>query len=178
MRDRLKLNLGAGGDVRAGWLNVDTDLGFLDAGPERVCHSMVALPFVADEQADLVLINHALHQLSWADADLTLAEAERVLCPGGRLVIVEADVYGVLGDLTGTLVEVSQIVPEQVEPTYEGRLLRWASWYGERRSLWGAEMLCERLRRLGLDASDYDPWAFDEFVGNRAAESFLVIADK
>lgn len=48
--------------------------------------SAVSLPLV-DGAADLVVSNYCLHHLSDADKDRALAEARRVLRPGGRFVL-------------------------------------------------------------------------------------------
>jgi len=53
---------------------------------ETVLASAVSLPLV-DEIADLVVSNYCLHELRCADKHRALAEARRVLKPGGRLVI-------------------------------------------------------------------------------------------
>jgi ubiquinone/menaquinone biosynthesis C-methylase UbiE len=53
---------------------------------ESVLASAVSLPLV-DGVADLVVSNYCLHELRHADKYRALAEARRVLKPGGRLVI-------------------------------------------------------------------------------------------
>lgn len=53
---------------------------------ETVLASAVSLPLV-DAHADLVVSNYCFHELRHADKQLALAEAMRVLKPGGRLVI-------------------------------------------------------------------------------------------
>jgi ubiquinone/menaquinone biosynthesis C-methylase UbiE len=53
---------------------------------ETVTASAVSLPLV-DEVADLVVSNYCLHELPHAEKERALAEALRVLKPGGRLVI-------------------------------------------------------------------------------------------
>jgi ubiquinone/menaquinone biosynthesis C-methylase UbiE len=53
---------------------------------ETVVASAVSLPLV-DGVADLVVSNYCLHELRRADKYRALAEARRVLRPGGRLVI-------------------------------------------------------------------------------------------
>ncbi len=53
---------------------------------ENVRASVVSLPLV-DDVADLVVSNYCLHELRDADKRRALAEARRVLKPGGRLVI-------------------------------------------------------------------------------------------
>ena len=53
---------------------------------ETVLASAVSLPLV-DEVADLVVSNYCLHELRRAEKYRALAEARRVLKPGGRIVI-------------------------------------------------------------------------------------------
>ncbi len=53
---------------------------------ETVLASAVSLPLV-DAVADLVVSNYCLHELSREDKHRALAEARRVIKPGGRLVI-------------------------------------------------------------------------------------------
>jgi len=53
---------------------------------ETVLASAVSLPLV-DNVADLVVSNYCLHELRHADKHRALAEARRVLKPGGRIVI-------------------------------------------------------------------------------------------
>ncbi len=53
---------------------------------ETVLASVVSLPLV-DDIADLVVSNYCLHELRHADKYRALAEARRVLKPGGRIVI-------------------------------------------------------------------------------------------
>jgi ubiquinone/menaquinone biosynthesis C-methylase UbiE len=56
------------------------------ANIESVVASAVSLPLV-DGLADLVVSNYCLHELRHADKYRALAEARRVLKPGGRIVI-------------------------------------------------------------------------------------------
>lgn len=192
----VRLNLGCGTDIRDGWTNADActfegailcEMSNLGAhnGSLRMLEMGLGLDpgaylRVEDGACDTVLINHALHQLSYDDADLALAEAWRVLAPGGRLVIVEADVLGVLGNWDERREIVTAIVPETVEPTIEGRLLRWANWFGERRSLWSGDMLTCRPQFAGAweVAVHWSGPTFNEWVGNRGPESFVFIATK
>lgn len=53
---------------------------------ETVHASAVSIPLV-DNIADLVVSNYCLHEMRDADKDRALAEAARILKPGGRIVI-------------------------------------------------------------------------------------------
>jgi ubiquinone/menaquinone biosynthesis C-methylase UbiE len=66
------------------YLRVKADSAELE-NVEAVVASAVSLPLV-DEVADLVVSNYCLHELRGAEKEAALAEAMRVLKPGGRLV--------------------------------------------------------------------------------------------
>src|SRR6202047_1236642 len=66
------------------YLRVKADSAELE-NVEAVVASAVSLPLV-DEVADLVVSNYCLHELGGAEKEAALAEAMRVLKPGGRLV--------------------------------------------------------------------------------------------
>ncbi len=55
---------------------------------EMVVADLRRLP-LPDESATLVVSNYAFHHLHDAGKELALAEARRILCPGGRLVICD-----------------------------------------------------------------------------------------
>jgi SAM-dependent methyltransferase len=176
----IRLNVGCGLDVRDGWVNVD--LGSWDydpEGPDADLGPRLVLPpgvLYADAAEDLgewhgrcetVLLNHVLHMLPYDQADVALDQCARCLAPGGELVIVEADVLGVIGGPRANW-PVAELVADDVEPTVQGKLLRWAVWHGTRRSLWSVESLIERLTRRGLEADE------TEAIWGREAESFAV----
>lgn len=202
----LRVNLGAGDDIRPGWLNIDNGEHYgalLEEedggaywrwsavsggwfGDMRYLDDVTRGVSLSDRCAELVLLNHSLHYVTADDADLVLDHCVRILAPGGCLVIVEPDILGVLQDASlapwydkpGERARfVCDLISDEDEPTNDGKILRWASWYGERRSLWSWHSLADRLVRRGLhvmsDRGDYDHWS-----GNRGPESFVVVASK
>src|SRR5215210_631424 len=80
--ERLRLNLGSGPDVRAGWLNID----FMgDADLLVDLRRPLPLP---DRSAELAYSEHTLEHLDYpTDAEAFLRECLRVLRPGGVVSI-------------------------------------------------------------------------------------------
>jgi predicted SAM-dependent methyltransferase len=75
----LKLNLGSGTNPREGFVNVDANAAHK---PDRVA-LLPPIPF-PDESCELVFSSHFLEHLTKADASRLVAEAWRVLVPGGE----------------------------------------------------------------------------------------------
>src|SRR5437868_928144 len=71
----MKLNLGAGGNILAGWHNHDLDMDITKR-----------LPF-DDNTIDAIFIEHCLEHVHLHDAMRFLEEAHRVLVPGGMIRI-------------------------------------------------------------------------------------------
>jgi SAM-dependent methyltransferase len=167
----VKLNVGCGLDVREGWVNLDTEESVLGRG---------LLPglYIADArdlrmwhgQYETVLLNHVLHLFDYTDAEKVLDECVACLAPEGELVIVEADILVAFDTfmVSGETDWLWDVVADDVEPTTQGKLLRWATWHGTRRSMWSTESLIERLTRRGLTADETEP------IWGREAESFAV----
>ena len=80
-----KLHLGAGEDVRPGWLNADLH----DYGrPDELVYLDARRPFpLPDESFDFVFSEHMLEHLSYVDGLRCLGECRRVLRPGGGIRI-------------------------------------------------------------------------------------------
>jgi predicted SAM-dependent methyltransferase len=80
-----KLHLGAGQNVRPGWLNTDLH----DYGrPDELVYLDARRPFpLPDESFDLVFSEHMLEHLSYAEGLRCLGECRRVLRPDGRIRI-------------------------------------------------------------------------------------------
>lgn len=80
-RNHLRVNLGCGKDIRAGWINVDkADLPGVD-----VCHDLthIPLPFASNSCVD-VLCKDVLEHLEYLPV---IRDIHRILEPGGRVTI-------------------------------------------------------------------------------------------
>lgn len=92
-----RLNLGCGGVIAPGWINVDRawDENLIPPGQtgERVTHDLTTLPLPFDDASvDGVLFCHSLCMLDREPADRLLVDVRRVLRPGGVLRIVATDI--------------------------------------------------------------------------------------
>lgn len=58
-------------------------------GVETHVSSVTDLSFLADDSVDLVFASNLFEHLTVEEVDATVAEAERILTPGGRLVLVQ-----------------------------------------------------------------------------------------
>lgn len=152
----LRLHLGCGDDLRAGWVNAD-----LADGVDVCIDVRRPLPF-ADGAATIVHSEHLVEHLEEADAVRLFRECHRVLEPGGEL---------------------SVCVPDARAPLFEyvdgdGPLLahaRDAGWHGDadtrlaqinvlfrqgsqHRYAYDAETLVRRLRLAGFDEAAERPF--------------------
>lgn len=82
-------------DLGADAHGVEPDPARCPQGPRFAAAGAAALPF-ADDSADMVLLNRSLHHVPEAELDGALAEARRVLSPGGALWALEPDPDGTM----------------------------------------------------------------------------------
>lgn len=145
----MRLNVGCGEDVRPGWVNLD-ERGWV---PECEIEFGDARDLSRyDRQCEVVLLNHVLHLFDYDDAERVLVECARCLKPGGRFVVVDADVERVTRRVAAhhqaTIDMLAKVVPG---PRTDGeRLLRWIVWHGSRRSLWSDVAIASRMVGMGL----------------------------
>ena len=85
----IRLNVGSGDHPVPGWVNVDAWPG---CQPDVVA-DLRALPF-PDRSAARAFYGHVLEHIPFADVPAVLAEAARVLAPGGHLAVVGPDLDG------------------------------------------------------------------------------------
>lgn len=81
LAESIRLNLGCGGVIKEGWVNVD-----LHNPKAGVKADVLELPYPNDH-ADEVLLNHVIEHISWRKTIDALEEIHRVLKPGGLLTL-------------------------------------------------------------------------------------------
>jgi predicted SAM-dependent methyltransferase len=88
---QLKIHLGCGKRLMAGWLNVDC---FRGPGIDLIVDLRSPLPF-ADGSARMIYSEHVLEHLQLEDAQRLLRECKRVLAPDGilRIGVPDAEIY-------------------------------------------------------------------------------------
>jgi len=170
----VKLNVGCGFDLRDGWVNLDP------WGPPGSVRGDARDLRDYHDRCELVLLNHVLHLFEWDEADRVLEECSRCLTRDGELVVVEADIIGAIDTFitSGETPWLFEVIADEVEPTPEGKLLRWASWHGTRRSLWGWDNLTDRFHALELETLAVPADEDDHWAGTRAGESFVAIGTR
>ena len=111
-----KLQIGAGQNVLAGWLNTDLrpagpEVCFLDAG--------VRFPF-PDGVFDYVLSEHQIEHIPFERAGFMLAECRRVLRPGGRIRIATPSLEVLAGLVTDRHTDAQRRYIEFISAGYLG----------------------------------------------------------
>lgn len=174
-----RLNFGSAFDIHDGWVNLDKD----DHGQDIIADVLNGLPF-EDDHFDCIVANHSLQMIRFDDLPRALAELRRVLKPDGIFRILVPDIKRALRlamDHKTDLLPVSN----DIEPTNDGKFLRYIFWHGDARSAFSAASLSDLLKRSGfievvrvefgvtghLDRSVTD-------LDSREAESLIVEATK
>jgi ubiquinone/menaquinone biosynthesis C-methylase UbiE len=134
-----RLNFGCGPDVRDGWTNVDC----VDRGGHDVANVLNGLPY-PDDTFDCAVANHVLNMIRFHDIPATLAELFRVLRPNGALRVLVPNYEWAIAN-----VDRLPISPD-VEPTTDGRLLRYLFWHGDAGSCYTPASLAHTLTRAGF----------------------------
>lgn len=145
----MRLNLGCGPDWRdapEGWAHADRD----DHGQRFVLDLARPETWPADlDGIEVAVMHHTLHMLAPDDARACLAALRTRTARGGLLRIGERDLWAGLRAWEAADSWLDDLVADDVEPTRDGKLLRWLTWHGTVRSLWSPDSLCDALRATG-----------------------------
>lgn len=138
-----RLNFGCGPDVRPGWVNVDR---VLQPGvPVIIGDVLAGLPF-PDKTFEGIVANHVINMITFHDVRRALIELHRVLEPGGTLRIL-------VPNYEWAIANVDQLpVSPELEPTKDGRLLRYLFWHGQAGCCFTADSLMDTLAGVGFQS--------------------------
>lgn len=134
-----RLNFGCANDIREGWANLDRDR----CGQQYVADLLKGLPFNRDT-FDCIVANHSLNGIRFDDLGRALTELRRVLKPAGTLRILVPNVEWAYANVD--LLPVS----DDLEPTVDGRVLRYVFWHGDSRCAFTALSLMDTVTRAGF----------------------------
>jgi ubiquinone/menaquinone biosynthesis C-methylase UbiE len=139
-----RLNFGSAFDIHEGWVNLDKD----DHGQDVIADVLEGLPF-EDDYFDGVVANHVLHMFTWDELIDALTELARVLRSGGVLRVIDIDPIKAFHAYESGHASVL-VIPDEVEPSIDGKFCKYLTWYGTRRNICTADFMCDILRRAGF----------------------------
>lgn len=161
----MKLNWGSAFDKHDGWLGSDLD----DHGQEHVGDLLDGLPW-EPETFDVVVSHHALQIIKYTDMEAALHELRRVLKPGGVLRVSVPDVIGAFNAWMNGDAHWFP-VGDDVQPSIDGKLSAYLTWYSEARSAFTPGYILDLLRPNGW--SDYDICGYQQTTFGRHIEGLL-----
>lgn len=141
-----KLNLGCGDKIVDGWVNVDR----YKIGDNQIVDITKPLPF-SDGEFDFIVANHTLSMLDYQELPACLKELKRILKIDGVLRIIDFDPVQCFESYKRKD-EKALIIPDDVEPTLDGKFCAYLTWYGTRKSLLTKEAWVEKLQTAGFVA--------------------------
>ncbi len=141
----MKLNWGCGPDTRDGWTNHDRD----DYGSNDVGDILDGLPY-PDDSVDMVVANHSLQMIRYAEMPKALGELWRVMKEGAVLRVLVPDFMRAIHAYENNEKSWFPIVNE-AETSIGGKLCAYINWYSEANLLFTPAWLAELLNRNGFD---------------------------
>jgi SAM-dependent methyltransferase len=147
--ESIRINLGCGGKLLPGFVNVDLANNWSSVPPDVVCDVTGQLPFPTDH-ADEVHAYHVLEHIQRWKADAVLKEWTRVLKPGGLLVLELPCFDKIVRILAHNLIDGGSFDPRMTmwglygDPKYENEAMmhKWC---------WMIDELMFFLRDMGMN---------------------------
>ncbi len=174
-----RLHWGCGPVVVPGWENSDVE----DYGQEHVGDLLDRLPWF-EHTFDYVVTNHALQMVGYHEMVRALSELRRVLKPGGWLRILVPDFHLALRAYLHDEPE-HFLIADDVEPTLEGKVLAYLTWYSTARTLFTRGRLVGWCERAGFARAEpvgfgetLSEWEAIVSLDSREHESAIVEAQR
>lgn len=147
-----RLQWGCGPVLPEGWVNSDRE----DYGQQHLGDIRDGLPFDTGD-FDYAASNHALQMLGYTEVVPALAELRRVLVPGGWLRLLVPDALAAFRAWQAGRA-MHFMVADDTEPTIDGKLCAYLSWYSTARLHFTGPWLCELLGRAGYGMATVVPY--------------------
>lgn len=163
-----RLNFGCGYDIRKGWVNVDK----VRHGDHDLYDILGKWPY-PDGEFDQIYAGHVLHMFDYQELPVVLKKFYDMLKPNGYIDIVEFDPIKAFeaykrGDAAAL------VIPDNVEPTLDGKFNAYLTWYSTRRTILTARGMAEKLGRAGFHTTYNE----NNKLVDRPAESYYVMGLK
>jgi predicted SAM-dependent methyltransferase len=173
-RGDLRLHLGSGDALKVGWINVD-----IHPSADLRLDVRRRWPFAGGRAAE-VYAEHLFEHLAWpGEAEHFLAEARRVLKPGGTLRLSVPD----MARHVRAYVEVDESFRSQFAPFVPATAVTWGDalnhhfrQHGEHQYAYDAATLAARLRTAGFSDVRSVPPSRDYEQASRDFESLVMTA--
>jgi hypothetical protein len=160
----MKLNIGSGGDLRPGWLNVDVRPVSAECDGFLCCDLAELHLKIPDSSVDEIALRNVLEYLPWREADAVLVMLAGKLRPDGCLYLRVPDIDAMLSTHPTDSYSADEL---------DRRLLGdQVHEYDVRRSLWSRDRVLRRLRMVGFGIDRIE--SKDEYLeawGKRLSES-------
>lgn len=165
----MRLNFGCGYDIKPDWVNVDK----VRHGKHDVADILSRWPY-SDNVFNEILTAHVLHMFDRQELRRVLEILHSNLKPGCPIYIEDFDPIKAFeayqrGDAAAL------VIPDDVEPTLDGKFANYLSWYGTRHSLNTGRGMAELLMQVGFkNAAVVEPFEY----ATRPEESYYVMGVK
>lgn len=192
----LKVHLGSGSDIRAGWINIDLVLGGMSPTPEGgagqqpsfINHDLRRGLPLDEGTCEFIYSSHFFEHLECADGARLMRDCYRALRPGGVFRVALPDFVGLFRAYLEKdyeyfdLVDISQVLPDVEEGTESivDHVNYGVYQYGEHKCIYDDEKLSRVLTKIGfksVTASSYRE-GIDPDTPLRRRYSFYVEAAK
>ncbi|MDD2943560.1 MAG: glycosyltransferase [bacterium] len=174
----IKLNLGSGVDYRQGYINVDLDPG---AKPDLLMDYLETEKVIPPASVQEIMMMHSLNYLTLWQARALFRLAQRLIAPGGKLIIETVDLSRAIEKISTSTNNFNEYIEGvralhafgidqlQREEMYFPNRFSWTSWH------LNAELTDAGWQDVQiLEPETHNPWRDMRFVCNKPAATTTV----